>query len=245
MPKFLSWPDPDAAFSVSQQFESTSGIQNVIGAICTTHIPIIAPKTNVADYFNRRHTERNQKTSYSMTVQGVVDPNGAFTDVCIGWPGSMPDDKVLEKSQLYQRGISGSLNDTWIVGGAGYPLMDWVLTPYTHQNLTWSQHAFNGKVEEVREVAKGAFARLKGRWGCLQKRTEMKLTDLPVVLGACCVLHNICEIRKEELAPELRIELVDDEMVAENGIRSVSAMQARDNIAHNLLHSGRAGTNFF
>ncbi|ONK80895.1 uncharacterized protein A4U43_C01F22940 [Asparagus officinalis] len=48
----------------------------------------------------------------------------------------------------------------------------------------------------------------------------MKLTDLPVVLGACCVLHNICEIRKEELPPELRVELVDDEMVAENGIRS-------------------------
>ena len=64
----------------------------------TTHIPIISPKISVAAYFNRRHTERNQKTSYS-TLHGVVGPDGAFTDVCIGWPGSMPDDQVLEKSR--------------------------------------------------------------------------------------------------------------------------------------------------
>lgn len=245
MPKFLAWPDPVVAAAVAQRFEAVSGIQDVVGAIYTTHIPIIAPKENVGDYFNRRHTERNMKTSYTVTVQGVVDPAGVFTDICIGWPGSMPDEKVLEKSALYQRGMAGLLNDSWIVGGAGYPLMDWVLVPYTHQNLTWTQHAFNGKVEEVRDVAKRAFSRLKGRWGCLQKRTEMKLQDLPVVLGACCVLHNICQMREEEMGPELGFELVDDEMVAENGIRSVSAMQARDNIAHNLLHRGRAGTSYF
>lgn len=73
----------------------------------------------------------------------------------------------------------------------------------------------------------------------------MKLQDLPVVLGACCVLHNICEIRKEEMDPELRYELFDDEMVPENSLRSMSSMQARDNIAHNLLHHGLAGTKFF
>nr|BAD29379.1 hypothetical protein [Oryza sativa Japonica Group] len=42
---------------------------------------------------------------------------------------------------------------------------------------------------------------LKARWACLQKRTEVKLQDLPVVLGTCCVLHNICETRGEELEP--------------------------------------------
>nr|XP_029121648.1 U-box domain-containing protein 34 [Elaeis guineensis] len=241
MPKFLQWPEPTAT---ARRFEALAGIPNVVGSMYTTHIPIIAPKANVSAYFNRRHTERNQKTSYSITVQGVVDPNGVFTDVCIGWPGSMPDDQVLEKSALYQRGIGGLLQNQWIVGGAGYPLMDWLLVPYTQKNLTWTQHAFNEKVEDVQRVAKEAFARLKGRWGCLQKRTEVKLLDLPVVLGACCVLHNICEMRNEELEPELSYELVDDEMLPENGLRSVSAMQARDNIAHNLLHHGHAGTAF-
>ncbi|XP_010915201.3 protein ALP1-like [Elaeis guineensis] len=244
MPKLLQWPGPAAAAAAARRFEVLSGIPNVVGSMYTTHIPIIAPKVSVAAYFNRRHTERNQKTSYSITVQGVVDPDGVFTDVCIGWPGSMPDDQVLEKSALYQRVIGGHLRNQWIVGGSGYPLMDWVLVPYTQKNLTWSQHAFNEKIGEVQRVAKEAFARLKGRWSCLQKRTEVKLQDLPVVLGACCVLHNICEMRKEELDPELSYDLVDDEMLPENGLRSVSAMQARDTIAHNLLHHGLAGTAF-
>ncbi|KAG6469502.1 protein ALP1-like [Zingiber officinale] len=244
MPRSLLWPAPAAAAVSSARFEALSGIPNVVGAMYTTHIPVIAPKVGVAAYFNRRHTERNQKTSYTITIQGVVDPDGVFTDVCIGWPGSMPDDQVLKKSALYQRAHGGQLSHQWVVGGASFPLLDWVLVPYAQQNLTWAQHAFNEKIGDLHRVAKQAFARLKGRWGCLQKRTEVKLTDLPVFLGACCVLHNICEMRKEKMDADLEFELVDDEMAPENGLRSVSAMQARDSIAHNLLHHGLAGTAF-
>ena len=157
----------------------------------------------------------------------------------------MTDEQVLEKSALQQRAVGGMLGGKWVVGGGGYPLLDWVLVPYNHQNLTWTQHAFNEKIGEVQIVAKEAFKRLKGRWKCLQKRTEVKLQDLPGVLGACCVLHNICEMNKEEMDADLEYELVDDEMVPENGIRSMSSMQARESIAHNLLHRGFAGTAFF
>ncbi|CAN4076794.1 unnamed protein product [Withania somnifera] len=244
MPKYLQWPDEDKMRNIKDEFEAMSGIPNVVGSMYTTHIPIIAPKISVAAYFNKRHTERNQKTSYSITVQGVVDPRGVFTDVCIGWPGSMPDDQVLEKSALFQRANTGLLNGVWIVGSSGYPLMDWVLVPYTQQHLTWTQHAFNEKIGEVQSVAKDAFVRLKRRWSCLQKRTEVKLQDLPVVLGACCVLHNICQMRNEEMDPELNFELIDDEMVPEIQLRSTNARLARDAIAHNLLHHNHAGTSF-
>ncbi|KAI3454161.1 hypothetical protein Pfo_010824 [Paulownia fortunei] len=244
MPKYLRWPDEDGLRRIKDEFESISGIPNVVGSMYTTHIPIIAPKNSVAAYFNRRHTERNQKTSYSITVQGVVDPRGVFSDVCIGYPGSMPDDQVLEKSTLFQRANAGFYKGVWIVGGSGYPLMDWVLVPYTHQHLTWTQHAFNEKIGEIQKVAKESFARLKTRWGCLQKRTEVKLQDLPVVLGACCVLHNICELRNEDLDSSMKFELFDDDMVPEIGLRSANAMKARDTIAHNLLHHNHAGTSF-
>lgn len=126
MPKYLNWPDEESLRRIKEDFESISGIPNVVGSMYTTHIPIIAPKISVAAYFNKRHTERNQKTSYSITVQGVVNANGVFTDVCIGYPGSMPDDQVLEKSALYQRANGGLLKGVWIVGSSGYPLMDWV-----------------------------------------------------------------------------------------------------------------------
>ncbi|KAK7351290.1 hypothetical protein VNO77_10616 [Canavalia gladiata] len=254
MPKYLQWPNGVALRNIKDEFESISGIPNIVGSMFTSHVPIIAPKISVSAYFNKRHTEKNHKTSYSITVQGVVDHRGIFTDVCIGWPGSMGDDQVLEKSALFQRADSGGhLNGVWVVGGSGYPLLDWVLVPYTQQNLTWTQHAFNEKIGEVRKIAKDAFGRLKGRWCCLQKRTEVKLQDLPFVLGACCVLHNICELRNEEMDPELKIHLVNDEhddvddddmVVPEVAMRSVSSMKARDAIAHNLLHHGLAGTSF-
>ena len=54
----------------------------------------------------------------------------------------------------------------------------------------------------------------------------------------------ICEMRDEEMDPHWKFEIFDDEMVAENNVRSNAAEQARDQIAHYLLHHGRAGTNF-
>ncbi|CAM0953342.1 unnamed protein product [Alopecurus aequalis] len=250
MPRFLQWPsDGASAGTVKASFEAGSGVPGVLGAMYTTHVPIIAPKVSVSAYFNRRHTEKNQKTSYSITLQGVVGPDGAFTDVCIGWPGSMSDDQVLDKSALQQRAAAGMLAGSWVVGGASYPLTDWLLVPYTHQNLTWTQHAFNEKVVELRRVAVDAFRKLKGRWTCLQKRTEVKLQDLPVVLGACCVLHNICEARGEPIEPELlenlQVDLTEDDIVLDKPVRSDAAAKARDKIAHNLLHRGLAGTAFF
>ncbi|KAL2346569.1 hypothetical protein Fmac_000569 [Flemingia macrophylla] len=251
MPKYLIWPDIAALRNIKGEFENITGIPNVVGSILTLHVPIIAPKTSVSAYFNKRHTERTQKSCYSVTIQGAVDHRGVFTDVCIGWPGSLRDNEVLEKSALFQRANSGGLNLSgfWVVGGCSYPLLDWVLVPYAQRNLTWTQYAFNEKIGVVRNVAKEAFGRLKGRWGCLQKRTEVKLHDLPLLLGACCVLHNVCELNNEEMGPEFfNIHGEDDGdgdvLEPEVALRSVSSFKARDAIAHNLLHHGLAGTSF-
>ncbi|KAJ9539869.1 hypothetical protein OSB04_026375 [Centaurea solstitialis] len=196
-----------------------------------------SPEVAAAAYFNVKHTERNQEESYSTTVQGVVDSLGVFTDICVGYPGSMSDDKILEKSALYQRLNTGNLKNIWVVGNSGYPLLDWLMVPYTHPNLTWTQHLFNEQMEEIQKIAKNAFVRLKGRWMCLQKQMEVKVEDLPVVIGACCVLHNICELRGEDMDADLRFDLFDNEIPAaeNNGDKSVTAVHARDSIAHNLL----------
>ncbi|KAJ9539864.1 hypothetical protein OSB04_026370 [Centaurea solstitialis] len=233
MPKFLRWPDDGRLEEIKAEFRSISGIPNVCGSIYTTHIPIIAPKVTPEVYFNVKHTERNQKPSYTTTVQGVIDSLGVFVDICVGYPGSMSDKKILEKSALLQRFNMGNLKNVWVVGNSDYPLLDWLLVPYTNRNLTWTQRSLNKKIVEIQKTAKDAFMRLKGRWRCLQKRTEVKLDDLPVVIGACCVLHNICEINGEAMDANLRFDLFDDENpVAENG-----AMLARDSIAYHLLHT--------
>jgi hypothetical protein len=244
LPKYVQWPTEERLQRVMQEYESSSGMHNVLGTLYTTHIPIIAPKFNVASYHNKRHTEHNHKTSYSITLQGMVDIHGSFTDVCVGLPGSLADEQVLEKSALFQKGNSGELQGMYVVGGRGYPLLDWLLVPYVQHNLTWAQHAFNEKVGDVLQVAKGAFCRLKGRWRFLQRRTEVKLQELPAVLRACCVLHNVCEMHQEGFDPELMFKVDDDEMLPEQGNVPPSAIQSRDTIAHNLLHNVHTGSSF-
>lgn len=292
MPKFLKWPDQVQTEEIKNRFfELTSGegIPDVIGTMHTTQISIVAPKKNVGDYFNKRHTEKNQRSSYSVAIQGIVNADGIFTDICIGLPGSMSDDQVLTKSTIYHRlnqiqrqnhnhdhenifydrqtifhrqnqiqrqnynhqncNHRNQIQREVIVGGKEYPLLEWLMIPYAHQNLTWTQHMFNEKVREVRRFGVNAFGRLKGRWRCLQKRTEVKVEDLPVILGACCVLHNVCETMEMEMDVDLLLQIIDkndndsdnDQIAAAtnwNGIQSIAAEQTRNEIAHNLLHGG-------
>ena len=43
-------------------------------------------------------------------------------------------------------------------------------------------------------VVENSFGRLKGRWRCLLKRLDVKLQNVPHVVSACVVLHNMCEM---------------------------------------------------
>ncbi|XP_048570781.1 protein ALP1-like [Triticum urartu] len=246
LPKAVRWP----LESPAARFQALSGIPGVVGSVYTDHIPIGPPKDDVAEYYNRRLTERNNKASYSVAVQAVVDADGAFTDVCIGLPGSLSDAAVLERSALHSRCETGMLGDDQcrLVGGASYPLTDWMLVPYAHQNLTWAQHAFNERIAAARAAAQGAFQRLKGRWRCLQRRTEPKLPDLHNMIGACCVLHNFCERSGEEFDADIQSELSQqddaDVVAAANPVLSAAADKERDRIAHDLLHGGHPSVTF-
>jgi hypothetical protein len=241
-PTTITWPEPDSAATVAARFEAAYGLPGVIGAVYTTRVTVVAPKANVAAFYDRGLTERNQKASYSVAVQAVADADGAFTDVWIE-PGSLSDAAVLGRWALFGL-LGGHGQEQRLVGGTSYPLMDWTLVPYAHQNLTWTEHAFNERVAAARGVARGAVRRLKARWRCLQRRSEVKMQDLPSMIAACCVLHNVCERAGEELDPDLmQYELDDDDgdVVAHDAAPPAPAVQAaRDRIAHGLLHGSRA-----
>ena len=66
------------------------------GAIDSCDIPVMPPASKHTDFYNR-------KGWYSIILQAVVDDNYLFTDVCIGWPGSVQDARVLATSSLYSK----------------------------------------------------------------------------------------------------------------------------------------------
>ena len=59
------------------------------GSIDGWHIPITTPAMNHTGYYNR-------KGWYSMLLKEVVDHNYLFSDVCVGWPGSVHDARVWQ-----------------------------------------------------------------------------------------------------------------------------------------------------
>ena len=81
-------------------------------------------------------------------IQGLVDANYCFLDVCVGWPGSVHDARVLANSSLYNEiehnhilpdrtmTISGVDVPLYIIGDSAYlyPFKTWLMKPFAHNN---------------------------------------------------------------------------------------------------------------
>ena len=121
------------------------------------------------DYYNR-------KGFHSIIMQAVADHRYCFTDIYIGWPGSVHDARVLKNSELYAKGQNGKLLPSThrtingieiplvILGDPAYPLLPWLMEPFADNcGLTPDARTYNYQLSRARIVIKNAFGRLKGR----------------------------------------------------------------------------------
>ena len=179
------------------------GFPQCVGVVDGTRIPIVPPVLFPADYYN-------WKGWHSIIMQGAVNHLGHFIDIYVGWPGRVHDARVFVNSSLYKRGQAGTLFPDskktiagkeiplLVLGDPAYPLLPWLMKAFPDNgSLSREQKAFNYRLSKARVVVEHAYGRLKGRWRCLLKRNDVLVDDLPKLVAACCVLHNICEIRDE------------------------------------------------
>lgn len=69
----------------------------------------------------------------------------------------------------------------------------YILTPYRDNgHLTNVQRRFNTKHSKTRVVIERAFGTLKGRFRKLKYIYMYNTEMIPLVILACCILHNIC-----------------------------------------------------
>ncbi|KAM7161246.1 uncharacterized protein RBU57_011055 [Macrochelys suwanniensis] len=115
------------------------GFPNCGGAIDGTHIPILAPPHLASEYINR-------KGYFSMVLQALVDHRGRFIDINAGWPGKVHSlfRKMQSGTFFPDRKITvGEIEmPTVILGDPTYPLMPWLMKPYTG-SLDTSKERFN------------------------------------------------------------------------------------------------------
>ncbi|KAK3931341.1 Protein ALP1-like [Frankliniella fusca] len=210
----IIWPTGEKLISVKNKFQrlgKTAKLANVIGAIDGSHIPIPAPKVN-SMYYKTRNKE------YAVTLQAVCDADLLYTDCFAGFPGSVPDVRVFRNSDLWQKVRYDMArhfpDDEFIIGDKAYPVLSWCIPPFINRgNLTEDQKKFNNTVSEMRQVVERSFALLKGRFRRL-KYLDMKRVDLiPFTILACCVLHNICILGKDENNEEIRIMIREGQQI--------------------------------
>ena len=190
-------------------FFRRAGFPQIVGAVDGCHVSILAPNENAEDYVNR-------KGFYSIILQGFVDSNYLFRDVYVGWPGKVHDSRVFKNSPLYDaccareflplrlsKVITNVVVPPLILGDSAYGLTNWLMRPFTDRgNLTNEEVAFNTAHSKTRVVVENAFGRLKERFRSLGKRVDQSVANATVTITACCVLHNYCELMKEEFNEE-------------------------------------------
>uniref|UniRef100_A0A3Q3LN68 DDE Tnp4 domain-containing protein n=1 Tax=Labrus bergylta TaxID=56723 RepID=A0A3Q3LN68_9LABR len=181
----------------------------LLPAVCRDHRrdshPHLRPEGQPDDYYN-------QNGWHSVILQAVVDHDARFTDVYAGWPGSTSTASVLSSSDLFLKAEDrpdGYLFPrevripVHLIGDESFPLKPWLMKGYSqHHQLSPEQRRFTYTLSSARSVVDTAFMRLKGRWRCLLKKTDIDVSMMPRVVAACCVLHNMCEQLGDCFLPE-------------------------------------------
>ena len=109
----------------------------------------------------------------------------------------MHDARVLSTPRLFQRGQDGTL-PVGLIGDPAYPLLSWLMKAFLDTgSLSQQQRTFNLRLSSAHVIVEHAYGRLKGRWRCLLKRIDINVRDVPELVTACTVCHNICEVHSE------------------------------------------------
>ncbi|MBC8083259.1 MAG: aldehyde dehydrogenase family protein [Hymenobacter sp.] len=131
---------------------------------------------------------------------GAVAGNAAdrhlFWDFDIRWAGSMHDANLWGRTAIGQFCKAAKLSPYALVGDAAYPCRPWMLAPFKgHKDgMSRDEYHWNFVQSSTRMCIERAFGMLKGRWRILLKRVDMQLKNVPEMVSACLVLHNICII---------------------------------------------------
>ena len=229
--KYIKLPKTEVEVKEAvEKFYQKHGFPQCLGAIDGTHVFVKQPRENATDYLNR-------KNRYSINIQALCDYKYCFIDVVIKWPGSVHDARMF-----FNSGLNTMLRDetipplyatlvpdtaavpVCILGDPAYPLLQRVMMEFRGGGNTAKEQFFGYRLSSARMAIECTFGRLKGRFGALRREMDINIDELPHVIHACFILHNICEMNKDPLAQEY----FDNGMQYEREFQPTASPSARE-----------------
>ena len=236
MKELICWPTGSRIKAISDAFAAMKGLEDAIGAIDGSHIPISGRGKFKENYLNRKKFE-------SVILQAVCDPQLLFTDCYTGWPGSVHDARVFSNSDLKQRTDADPMSmfpgNTFLIGDAAYKLETFLLTPYKDfGHLDAQQTRYNYIHSATRMVIERAFGLLKGRFRRLQFVELRDNDDIVKLIMSCCCMHNFCILEDQKFDDfEIDFDIPHEEEINNfvcYGSSSKDAERKRSSIASKL-----------
>lgn len=189
-------------------FEEVYGLPGCHGVICSTYIPVSPP-----NYVKAEYAVPGQDDLYACLLQVVVGRDGQITAARAGQtpsrPGRLEDwafvPELMASSEQDVASSSGADSTNaghfaYLVADQSFPLRPEVLKPYDFA-ATKPQRTYNSALNGAIGYATQTMLKLKARWKCLAAKYEGDLSSVGDLALACCVLHNICEIKGDRFEP--------------------------------------------
>lgn len=229
--------------SVSEQFERKWHFPHCIGAIDGKHVKITKPP-NSGSYFY------NYKNTFSVVLMAIVNAKCEFLMVQIGTNGRVSDGGVYANTKFSQELAEKKLHipeasplpgtsdpvPYVLVGDDAFPLLDNIMKPYSHANLSKEQQIYNYRVSRARNVVERTFGILSSRFRILLTTINLSPSKVSKIVLACCYLHNYLSHKND--VSYLQDDDHGDETVSRQVIplapsnvhhESLSAKDVRDN----------------
>ncbi|KOB67716.1 hypothetical protein OBRU01_15801 [Operophtera brumata] len=126
----------------------------------------------------------------------VCDTRLMVHNIIARWPGSVHDSTIFNDSALCPQLERGDYGNMFLLGDSGYPCRNYLLTHVLNPS-TPAEEAYNRAQISTRNPVERLFGVLNRRFPCLQYGLQIKLDNVPALIVACTVLHNIALSRQD------------------------------------------------
>ncbi|XP_021963469.1 putative nuclease HARBI1 [Folsomia candida] len=196
-PQFIRYPTENEAVVIRQRFYDYGGFPGVIGAIDCTHVLIKSVGGPNAELF------RDRKGNFSINVQLICTSDLKITNVVARWYGSCHDNRIFENSKICGQ-LERAEVPSVLLGDSGYGCTPFLLTPFSHP-VTAAEKRYQSAQIKTRNPIERCNGVLKQRFNCL-RYMRLKLRTCLTTIVACCVLHNIALLHRDNLQFEEEVD---------------------------------------